>query len=90
MTVEAIAKFIETEKLPENKLMKFDFKKRNSISGILIQGKDYEDLKAKNFWRIVTHANIATWKRTNNLEFAKIYSGTDFNKISLIDAKAVA
>ncbi|HEX6913998.1 MAG TPA: short-chain dehydrogenase [Chitinophagaceae bacterium] len=90
MTPEAIAKFVETEKLADNKLMKFDFKKRNSIAGILIQGKDYEDLKAKNFWRIVTHANLTAWKKTNSLEFAKIYSGTDFNKITVVDAKAVA
>jgi hypothetical protein len=87
MTSEAIAKFLDTEKVPQDKQMKIDMKKRNSISGLLVKTNDYEDLKSKNFWRIVTSANLAAWKRTGNLEFAKIYSGAEFNKISLTDAE---
>jgi hypothetical protein len=87
MTSEAIARFFETEKVSQDKQMKIDLKKRNPILGLLVKTNDYEDLKSKNFWRIVTSANLAAWKRTGNLEFAKIYSGAEFNKISLIDAE---
>jgi hypothetical protein len=90
MTSEAIAKFLDNEKVAENKQMRIDLKKRNSISGLVVKGKDYDDLRSKNFWRIVTTANLAAWKRTGNVEFAKIYSGAEFNKITLIDAEAVA
>jgi hypothetical protein len=90
MTSEAIAKFLDSEKVSENKQMRIDLKKRNSISGLVVKGKDYDDLRSKNFWRIVTAANLAAWKRTGNVEFAKIYSGAEFNKITLIDAEAVA
>jgi IS4 transposase len=90
MTPEAIARFIEAEKVQNGQHMRIDLKKRNSIFGMLIQGKDYEDLKTKNFWRIVTSANLAAWKKTGNLEFAKIYSGAEFNKISVVDEAVVA
>lgn len=86
MTPEAIARFVETDKPATDKQMKIDLKKRNPVVGMLIQGKDYQDLKSKNFWRVVSSANLAAWKRTGNLEFAKIYSGAEFNKISLVDA----
>lgn len=86
MTPESIARFIETDKPSTDKHMKIDLKKRNPVVGMLIQGKDYQDLKSKNFWRVVSSANLAAWKRTGNLEFAKIYSGAEFNKISLVDA----
>lgn len=65
--------------------MKIDLKKRNSISGLVVKAKDYEELKSKNFWRIVTSANLPAWKKTGNVEFAKIYSGSEFNKITMID-----
>jgi hypothetical protein len=90
MTTEAIERFLDSEKLPDTKALKIDFKKRNSISGLIIKGRDYEDLKSKNFWRIVTRANLAEWKRTGNLEFAKIYSGSEFNKISVVNMKETA
>jgi len=89
MTPEAIARFVETEKIAADKQMRIDMKKRNSIFGLLIKGNDYEDLKSKNFWRIVTAMNLASWKRTGSLEFAKIYSGSEFNKISLVDSDKV-
>ena len=47
-----IAKFIEGGHLAKN-AVKIEFKKRNTILGIFVQSPDYEDLKSKNFWRIV-------------------------------------
>jgi hypothetical protein len=90
MTVEAISKFLDKEKIAATNSMKIDFKKRTSILGFIIQGNDAEDLKSKNFWRIVTNTNFAEWKRTGNLEFAKIYSGNEFTKISVVAIKEPA
>ena len=50
MNSEQIGKFIETHlsKHP----VKIDFKTRSSLVGMFIQTTDYNELKAKNFWRI--------------------------------------
>lgn len=84
MNIEAIVKFIETEDIPETKAMQIDFKKRNSITGFIVELNDATDLRAKNLWRIVSRANFSEWKRTGNLEYAKIYSGTEFTKLSVV------
>jgi len=90
MTTELISKFLETEKIPATKSMKIDFKKRNTIYGYIIEGKDFEDLKSKNFWRIVFLSNMEEWQRTKNPELAKIYNGAEFNKLSLANIKEPA
>jgi hypothetical protein len=86
VTIEAIVKFIETEKIPETRSMQIDFKKRNSIRGFIVELNDAADLRAKNFWRIVSSVNFNEWKRTGNLEFAKIYSGAEFTKLSVANS----
>jgi len=87
MTIEQIEKFLEGETVPQNKSMKIDFKKRNSIRGFIIKGNDYADLKTKNFWRIVTKANVEQWQKSKNVEFAKIYNGSEFTRLSLVNVK---
>jgi hypothetical protein len=89
MTTELIARFLEAEKAPAGKIMKIDFKKRDTIYGFIVEGKDYEDLKSKNFWRIVFHTKMKDWERTKSLDLAKIYSGSEFTKISFAAAKEV-
>lgn len=87
MTVELITKFLESENIPANKSMKIDFKKRNSIKGLIIKANDYTDLKSKNFWRIVPLPSIEEWNKSKNINLAKIYSGTEFTKLSLVNTK---
>lgn len=82
MINELIAKFIEGEHLAKNPV-KIEFKKRNTIIGIFVQSPDYEDLKSKNFWRIVSESYISEWKQTHDNKLAKIFSGAEFNRISL-------
>ncbi len=90
MTTELIEKFLETQNIPANKSIKIDFKKRNSILGLIIKANDYEDLKSKNFWRIVVLANLEEWQKTRNIDYAKIYSGSEFTKLSLVTNKELA
>ena len=54
MTVEQIETFLAKESIPQGKIIRFELKKRNPVRGLIVKGRDYNDLKAKNFWRIVT------------------------------------
>ena len=87
MTIELITKFLESESIPANKTMKIDFKKRNSIEGQIINDKDFSDLSSMNFWRIVPEASFEQWKKSKDINLAKIYSGTEFTKLSLVTKK---
>lgn len=80
MTPESIHAFLEKEKATT--LIKVDLKKRNSIHGRFIKSNDYDDLRIKNFWRIVPEANIAQWEIRQDNNLLKIFSGSDFTKLS--------
>ena len=81
MTNEAIAKQVET-KITSEKTINIHFKTRSTITGLFIKGNDYEHLRSKNFWRIVTNANIAQWKKTKDLNLARLFNGTEFTRLS--------
>ena len=82
MINDLIAKFVEDGHLSKT-AVKIDFKKRNTITGIFIESPDYDDLKSKNFWRIVSEMNIPEWRQSNDSRLAKIFNGSEFNRISL-------
>ncbi|MDQ3842647.1 MAG: short-chain dehydrogenase [Bacteroidota bacterium] len=87
MTVEQIETFLAKEIIPPGKVIRFELKKRNPIRGLIVQGRDYNDLKAKNFWRVVTLTNIAAWKKSGDINLAKIFAGSEFAKLSLVTNK---
>ena len=89
MINDVIAKFVEGGHLAKN-AVKIEFKKRNTILGIFVQSPDYEDLKSKNFWRIVSATNIAEWKQSQDNKLAKIFSGAEFNRLTLPKVSAAA
>ncbi len=80
MINDVIAKFVENGFLAKSPL-KIEFKKRNAIFGIFVKSPDYEDLKSKNFWRIVAEANISDWQKTHDNNLAKIFNGSEFNRL---------
>ena len=88
MTVEQIESFLARETIPQGKIIRFELKKRNPVRGLIVQGRDYNDLKAKNFWRIVTQTNLAAYQKTNDINLAKIFAGSDFAKLSLVSNKS--
>lgn len=90
MTVEQIEKFLANETIPQNKAIRFEFKKRDPIRGLIVKGRDYDELKVKNFWRIVTQTNLAEYQKSKNINLAKIFSGSDFSKLSLVTLKTEA
>lgn len=82
MINDMITKFLEPAHL-EKKAVKIEFKKRNTIIGIFVKSNDYEDLKSKNFWRIVSEVKIPEWKKTNDSKLSKIFSGSEFTKLTM-------
>jgi tRNA(Ser,Leu) C12 N-acetylase TAN1 len=89
MLAEQIAKFVETEQL-NNPTVKVEFKKRNSITGLFVQLRDYEELKSKNFWRLVSESNLENWHKSKDINSAKMFNGSEFTKLSVVKKKAVA
>ncbi|MDP4264062.1 MAG: short-chain dehydrogenase [Bacteroidota bacterium] len=79
MTNDMIEKYVAPRKEGP---IKIHFKQRSTITGIFIHGNDYDDLRSKNFWRIVTNASIETWKKTKDNNLAKIFSGSEFTRLS--------
>ena len=88
MTVEQIENFLSKESVPQGKIIRFEMKKRNPLRGLIVKGSHYDELKGKNFWRIVTQTHLAEYSKSQNINLAKIFSGTEFAKLSLVSNKA--
>ncbi|HEY1112402.1 MAG TPA: short-chain dehydrogenase [Chitinophagaceae bacterium] len=82
MNPEEIVSFLN-EKLPsQDAYVKIDFKKRDSIYGLFIRDKDFNELKGKNFWRIVTRNHFDTYKKSRDNNLARIFNGAEFSKLT--------
>ncbi len=86
MVNDLITKFLEPVHLAKSSI-KIEFKKRNTIIGIFVKSADYDDLKSKNFWRIVSEIHIPEWKKTNDNKLSKIFSGSEFTRLTLAKEK---
>lgn len=81
MTTEMIEKFIESKNRKDN-AVNIHFKERSTVTGIFIQSADYSELKSKNFWRIVNHVHIEEWRKTKNMDLARIFNGLSFTRLT--------
>ncbi len=81
MTNEAVTKYLETKNVAENAI-NIHFKTRSTITGLFVKGNDFEELRSKNFWRIVTQANLTQWEKTKDISLAKIFNGMEFTRFS--------
>jgi hypothetical protein len=84
MTNDAIIKQIESG-VNVDKLINIHFKQRNMITGLFIRTSDFENLKSKNLWRIVSKMNVDEWRRTKDINLCRIFNGTDFTRLSGLD-----
>jgi hypothetical protein len=82
MTTEQIEKFLTTNRAKVDQPVKITFKTRKPLEGVFIKTQDYTDLKAKNFWRIVTGQNIDGYKNSNDTSLARIFNGSEITKLS--------
>lgn len=81
MTPEMIEKFVEN-KSRKDAAINIHFKDRNTVTGLFIHSMDYEELKSKNFWRIVNRQHAAQWERTKDVNLARLYNGASFTRLS--------
>ena len=86
MSNEQIQNFFDKRDLTKEKEIKIVFKKRDTLHGIFVIGKDFADLKAKNFWRVVTSPQVEAWKKSGDISLARIFSGDAFQKLALKEA----
>jgi hypothetical protein len=84
MNSEQIKKFVETKITHKDKYVKIEFSKRDPVYGIFITDADYQDLSAKNFWRIVTSKNFDAYNRSKDNNLARIFNGSEFSRLSLL------
>ena len=75
MTSDEIEKFLNTQDASKEMYIKIDFIKRDSLYGLFVKDADYNDLKSKNFWRIVTRLHFDQWNELKNMSLAKIFNG---------------
>lgn len=83
MTHELINKFLETKKIIGSPV-KIEFKKRSAVTGVFIKVADYDELRMKNFWRIVPESNIEQWKKTKDVNLMRMFNGAEFTNLSVI------
>ena len=81
MTNDKIEKFIEC-KPKKNVKVNIHFKQRATVKGLFIRTDDYEELKSKNFWRIVSDSKVEEWEKTKDNSLARIYNGAEFTRLS--------
>ena len=76
-----IEKFVES-KGRKSITVNIHFKERSSVKGMFIRTGDYDELKSKNLWRIVSTAKIEEWNRTQNMDLPRIFNGLSFTRLT--------
>ena len=84
MTNKQIENFFSGNKQNINRTIKIAFKNRNPVEGIFIETRDYDELKSKNFWRIVSNSHIDNYKKTKDINLSRIFSGSEMTKLSCV------
>ena len=81
MTPDMIENFVEKPHR-NNVAVNIHFKDRNTVSGIFIKGSDYDELKSKNFWRILSSTQLEAWEKTRNMSLPRIVNGASFTRLT--------
>ena len=82
MTNEQIEKFLSGD-MKSNAVVRISFKTRNSITGVFIHTPDFDELKSKNFWRIVSAANFEQWQKSKDFNLCRMFNGAEFTKLAI-------
>jgi hypothetical protein len=80
MTPESIQAFLQKEK--PLAVVKIELKRRTVLRGVFVKTSDYDDLRVKNFWRIVPEANLEQWNKKQDNNLLRIYNGAEFTKLA--------
>lgn len=81
MDIESIDRYIK-HSIRNSTTIDIHFKGRSQVTGLFIRAHDYDELKSKNFWRIVQASQLQKWSETNDINIARIFNGTSFTSLS--------
>jgi hypothetical protein len=81
MTIEKIEGFIK-DHINQSHYIDVHIKGRTVEPVMFIAATDYEELKEKNFWRVVTASKAALWQKTKDQKLVRIYSGNLFTRLT--------
>jgi len=81
MTSDMIEKFV-ANKIPKGVVVNIHFKDRTPVAGLFIHTADYDELKSKNFWRIVNRQHAKEWKESKDVSLARLYNGAAFTRLT--------
>lgn len=83
MTSVEIEKFM-SQKNKQSRAVQISFKTRTSMKGLFLELADYEDLKRKNLWRIVSESNLGAYQQTNDNNLARIFNGVEITRLEVV------
>ncbi len=86
MTNEQIDTFLKKNQFETNRV-KVSFKTRSPFNGLFIKTADYDELRSKNFWRIVSETNVEKYQRSKDVSLARIFSGVEITKLSAVESR---
>ncbi|HVT84152.1 MAG TPA: hypothetical protein VHD35_03075 [Chitinophagaceae bacterium] len=81
MTPDKIEEYIDKKERKDIPL-NIHFKDRDTVKGIFIRSADYNELKSKNLWRIVSTNYLNDWEKTKNENLARIFNGISFTRLT--------
>ena len=80
MTNDQIENFLQRKNEKEIST-RISFKSLPTINGIFIRSSDFDFLKGKKLWRIVSETKIEDFLKSKDESLARIYNGTEFTKL---------
>lgn len=84
MNIADIQQFLDRKTSVGNAYVRIAFKKREALFGLFVRDyKDYDELKSKNFWRVVPRSRFDAFKETNDVGLARIFHGAEFTRLTI-------
>lgn len=85
MTNTQIDSFIQKIEF-DRQAVKVSFKSRDPFIGFFVNTRDYDDLKGKNFWRIISQSNIKSYLSSRDANLSRIFSGFEITKLKVVES----
>ncbi|HVZ26350.1 MAG TPA: hypothetical protein VG842_09860 [Sediminibacterium sp.] len=83
MTTEQIDRFLSQNETTDTPV-RISFRTRNAVTGVFITTPDFEELKLKNFWRIVDKIDLVRWKKSKDYNLCRMFNGAEFTKLAIV------
>jgi hypothetical protein len=84
MTIVQIDAFLRKHHFDKHPV-RVNFRGRAAFTGIFIKTDDYDDLKGKNFWRIINESNVKAYLSSKDTKLARIFNGTEIVKLTVAE-----